>query len=39
MKDGRIIAIGVPAELKRQHKSETMEDLFLKLVGESEEEK
>jgi len=35
MKDGRIIAIGVPSELKRLHGAETMEDLFLKLVGET----
>lgn len=35
MKDGRIIAIGVPSELKQHHGAETMEDLFLKLVGET----
>ncbi len=35
MKDGKIIAIGAPAELKRLHGVPTMEGLFLKLVGQS----
>ncbi len=37
MKDGKIVALGVPAELKRKHGTQTMEDLFLKLVGVSGE--
>jgi len=32
MKDGRIIALGAPAELKRTHSDSSMQELFLKLV-------
>lgn len=38
MKDGKIIALGNPVELKDENDVETMEQLFLKLVGESREE-
>ncbi len=32
MKDGRIIALGAPGALKKEHGTSTMQDLFLKLV-------
>jgi len=34
MKEGKIIALGAPAELKRLHNANSMEELFLDLVGE-----
>jgi ABC-2 type transport system ATP-binding protein len=37
MKDGKMIAVGKPDELKRQHKAGTIEEVFLKLVDVSGE--
>ncbi len=37
MREGRIVAVGTPDELRERHSAATMEEVFLGVAGQQEE--